>query len=101
MYTPENILALMSEYNDLITKASSIKKQVEDWTDNWMSNYNLSSITEDELATVFFPNNWCYPEALEQNLKFVDKYCDKSVPDSLATIDTQYEELEEAIDEPF
>lgn len=92
MFTPENIRALMEEYNEHITRCAAIKEQVIEWTNEWMSQYDTSSVQPDELAGVFYTNVWCLPEALEQNLEFVDKWCPK-IPESPVIIDGEFREV--------
>lgn len=93
MFTPDNILEMMKEYNQLIDRCVEIKQTVQEWTNNWMESYDTSSVQPDELCTVFSENVWCLPDALEQNLTFIDKWCPKAIADSQAVIDSQFEEI--------
>lgn len=93
MFTPDNIKALMQEYNEHIDRCAQIKAQVIEWTQEWMQQYDTSSVRPDELAEVFFQNVWCLPEALEQNLEFIDKWCPK-VPEGPVIVDGDFREVE-------
>ena len=53
-----------------------------------------SHFLPDELSEVFFQNVWCIPEALEQNLEFIDKWCPK-IPEAPTIIDGEYREISE------
>lgn len=92
MFTPENIAALMKEYNEHIDKCAEIKAQVMKWTDEWMAQYDTSSVQPEELTEVFFPNTWCLPDALEQNLEFVNKWCPKATQKEVI-IDGEFREI--------
>lgn len=92
MFTPEDILDLMKEYNEHIDRCAEIKAKVIGWTQEWMTQYDTSSVQPDELAEVFFQNVWCLPEALEQNLEFIDKWCPKA-PEGPVIIDGDFREI--------
>lgn len=92
MFTPENITELMKEYNEHIDRCAEIKAEVMKWTDEWMKQYDISSVQPDELTEVFFTNTWCLPDALEQNLEFVDKWCPK-LSESEVIIDGEFREI--------
>jgi len=93
MFTPENISALMAEYNEHIDRCAQIKAEVIEWTNQWMNQYDTSSVQPEELSEVFHQNVWCLPEALEQNLAFVDKWCPK-VPEKEVIIDADFREVD-------
>lgn len=93
MFTPEHISSMMKEYNEHIDKCAAIKAQVIQWTQEWMQQYDTSSVKPDELSDVFFQNVWCLPEALEQNLQFIDKWCPK-LPEDPVVIDGEFRELD-------
>ena len=94
MFTPNEISDMMKEYNQLIDRCVQIKSAVTEWTNQWMKKYDTSSVQPDELAEVFFQNVWCIPEALEQNLEFIDKWCPK-IPEAPTIIDGEYREISE------
>lgn len=94
MFTPNEISDMMKEYNQLIDRCVQIKSAVTEWTNTWMEKYDTSSVQPDELAEVFFQNVWCIPEALEQNLEFIDKWCPK-IPEAPTIIDGEYREISE------
>ena len=94
MFTPNEISEMMKEYNQLIDRCVQIKSAVTAWTNQWMEKYDTSSVQPDELSEVFFQNVWCIPEALEQNLEFIDKWCPK-IPEGPTIIDGEYREISE------
>lgn len=98
MFTPENITALMKEYNEHIDRCAEIKAQVVEWTNQWMSQYDTSSVQPEELTEVFFTNTWCLPDALEQNLEFVDKWCPKAEQKEVI-IDGEFREIDSDVEE--
>lgn len=93
-FVPADIENLMAEYNKHVDRCVAIKAQVTEFMNEWMNQYDTSSVQPGELSEVFYQNVWCLPDALESNMEFIDKWCPK-MPIEEVVIDGEFREIEE------